>query len=667
MIGRILLGALATFLCVGCDPRPVDPDAGPPVDGGAPDAGKSDAGRFDAGPGDSGVIDAGSDPAIIILMIGDGMGPGQLEAASLFRHGQPGKLFMQSLPHRGQVLTGSLSGITDSAASATTLSTGERTYNAKVGLDRLGAPAKTLVEQAHELGLRAGVVTTASVSHATPAAFTAHQSDRNQYLQIAEDQARDVRPDVMLGGGTRFFLPAGPGSDRTDLGLLGDLADAGFQVARTRTELDAIVPGAKSKVAGLFAPEHLDYVRDRAAATPQPTLSQMSISALTHLAAADRPFFLMIEGARIDMASHLNDLPRAVDETLAFDDTIRAVTQWAQGRANVTLIVTADHECGGLEVTAAKDAGVLPDVKWRWLEHTNARVSVFGQGPGTQAFDGQLVDQRWLHAAMRARLTAQPFVAPPRLLVPDGHLADLRHSPATQLAVSGYGVGINQLDKLVVDADAHGLAVGIEGLWEWQKNALVLLIDVDFGASTGPASLNGALSDTTGTVDAVLSALSVSAPPVTGFGADLALVSFGGTDVRIEDLLNGAGLRGLRAPYGLPANLGWLPVAANFGEGVRTTTPVPVKPGEGYEALIQWSALYPALAGKVPANATIAVVAILVNDDGGHTSNQALPPFVAGTANPGRVITALPGVVVFQVDDDGDGVADGNKVPTRLP
>jgi alkaline phosphatase len=676
MSARALLAAAAISFCLGCDtPAPVEDagelDAGTPADAGKNDAGGSDAGKPDAGnpnagPNDGGV-DAGSDPAVIILMIGDGMGPGQLEAASLFGHGQPGKLFMQSLPNQGKVLTGSLSGITDSAASATTLATGERTYNARVGLNRLGLPAKTLVEQAHDLGYRAGIVTTASVPHATPGSFSAHRMNRNDYVLIAEDQARLVKPDVMLGGGTRFFLPMGAGSDRNDQGLLGDLADAGFKVAQTRAELDAIAATPKSKVAGFFAPEHLDYVRDRAPMTTQPTLQQMSLAALKHLAAADQPFFLMIEGARIDMASHLNDLPRAIDETLAFDDTIRAVAQWAQGRSNVTLIVTADHECGGLEVTGAKDAGVLPDVSWRWLEHTNARVSVFGQGPGTQAFNGQVVDQRSLHATMRARLTAQPFTAPPRLLVPDGHLADLRHTAATQLTTSGYGVGINQLDKLVVDADSHGLAIGIEGLWEWQKNAVVLLIDVDFGAATGHASLNGALTDTNGVVDGVLSALSVSAPPVTGFGADLALVSFGGTDVRIEDLLTGAGLRGLRAPYGAPSNLAWLPVAANFGEGVRTTTPVPLKPGEGYEALIQWSVLFPGLNGKVPPNTTIAVVALLVNDDGGHTSNQALPPFPAATANPGRVITALPGVVVFQVDSDGDGVADGNKAPTRLP
>src|SRR5690606_8491481 len=133
--------------------------------------------------------------------------------------------------------------------------------------------------------------------------------------------------------------------------------------------------------------------------------------------------FLMIEGARIDMASHDNDFERAVAETIAFDDAVRAVATWAQDHDDVLLLVTADHECGGLEL--------VPEVSWRWGAHTNARVDVFGKGPGSSIFTSEVLDHRWVHAALRAGLTGEALVPPADLLVPDGKLADLTHEVAT--------------------------------------------------------------------------------------------------------------------------------------------------------------------------------------------------------------------------------------------
>lgn len=168
-----------------------------------------------------------------------------------------------------------------------------------------------------------------------------------------------------------------------------------------------------------------------------------------------------------------------------------------------------------------------------------------------------------------------------------------------------------------------------------------MLIDVDHGAGTGHAALAGALADTSGVADAILSASSLDAPAVTGFGADLALAVFGGADPHLEVLLDTAGLRGLRAPFGQPGDLGWHGVALNFGENVRARdTELTPTAGEGLEAFIPWERLYPELAGTVPAGATISLAAVLVNNDGGYTSNQALPPFPAGTADPGRTLTA---------------------------
>jgi alkaline phosphatase len=602
-------------------------------------------------------------PNIVILMIGDGMGKGQLEAASLYRHGVRDGLFLQSLPIHGEIITSSLSGITDSAAAATSMATGMKTTNGRVGIDRMGADVPTVVELAHELGLSAGVVTTASLPHATPGAFTAHELSRDSYVAIADDQALTVQPEVMLGGGLKYYAPAGDDSLRDDAGLLVPLADAGYQVVTTANELAAASPSLDGRLVGIFAADHLDYTIDRAADCSQPTLTEMSVAALDFLAEDGDGFFLVIEGARIDMANHGNDLQRSITETLAFDDAVAAVAAWAADHDEVTLMVTADHESGGLEVVADADPGLLPEVAWRSGDHSNTRVDIYASGPGSEVFADNVRDNTWIHAVINARLVGHAATAPTPPITPDGNFADLRYQAVTQQVESGFGVGFNQLDALHIDADAHGLAIGIEGLFEWNKNAVVILLDIDYQAGTGFAHLAGAISDDDGKIDSIVSSLQLDMS--TGFGADFALVTWGGLNPHLEDVVDDSGLRGLVAPIGDPSNLWWYGVATNFGNGVRAgaTELAPVD-NEGFEAFIPWAALYPDNGGGgVPVGAVVAVAAILVNDDGGYNSNQALPPFPLGTENPGRALTELPGLVEFTLDSDGDGIADGDLAP----
>jgi hypothetical protein len=391
----------------------------------------------------------------------------------------------------------------------------------------------------------------------------------------------------------------------------------------------------------------------------------MSLAALEILEHDEDGFLLVIEGARIDMAGHANDIERSISETLALDEAVEAVAQWADARENVTLLVTADHECGGLEPDPDATVGVLPDVGWRWLEHTNARVDVFGSGPGTEVFAAQVRDHAWIHAVLHSRVTGAAIEEPERQLAPDGHLAELRHEAATQSHESSYGVGNNQLDAMWLDADEAGLAIGIEGVFKWQRNTVVVLVDVDFGAATGFDGLVGNLSDHDGRIDDTLANVALTASSIPGFGADFALAAFGGIEARREDLLADAGLRGLHPPVGQPFDLAWLATGIDFGEGVRIpqgTTGVAV-PGEGFEAYVPWSVLFPALGGGVPPGTRIAVVAVLANDDGTHLSNQSLPPLPPGAIEPGANAMALPGVIEFPVDLDEDGVADGDAEP----
>lgn len=586
---------------------------------------------------------------IVILMIGDGMGAGQLEVASQYRHGEPGKLFMQSLAHQGELRTGNLSGTVDSAAAATTMATGKLTYNTFIGLDRYEVATETLVERARDQGLGTGVVSTAYLSHATPAAFTAHHRTRHEPESIANDQAKKSGADVMLGGGYQHFSSS----------LITGMEAFGYRIVKTASELEALDPADGGKVIGLFADEHMDYVSERTADSTQPTLSQMSLRGLDLLDAEERGFFMMIEGARIDMASHGNDLANTIEETLAFDDAVRAVHEWAEGKPNVTIIVTADHECGGLEVVSPAPMGVLPEVSWRWGIHTNSRVSVFGHGPQSDVFDGEVRDHRWVHASLVAALESEALVAPERELVADGSLGDLRYEVAQQEALSGFGPGINQLQSLRLDASEHGLSIGVEGIFQWEENAVVLLIDTDFGSESGATSLEGNFSDNNGTIDALLGRLKIDSAPA-GFGAEFALVSIGGQDPHEEDRIEEAGLRGLVSPHGASHDLGWHGAAFNFGEEVRSHgEALPLRPGEGLETFIRWSTLFPEIpGGKIPSSAQVAVAAILVNSDGSYISNQALPSFAEGSENPGADSTAMPGVATLVLDSDGDGEVD---------
>jgi alkaline phosphatase len=605
-------------------------------------------------PGGNG-LDAPSGPTpVVIVLIGDGMGRGAMDAASLFRYGETGRLFMQTLPYRGEVRTGGPSGLTDSAAAATVMATGVYTWNGRVGLDRDGIPVETLVEHARSKGWAAGVVTTTSLPHATPAGFTAHTLGRGEMSEIAEDQVRRTKPQVMLGGGSAYYG-----------NLMDEVERSGYTVVNDRIQLEDAVATRTTRLFGAFAPDMMTMTASRPADTTEPDLPQMARAALTVLDRDPQGFFLMIEGGRIDHGGHANNLIDVVNETLTFDDTIAMVTQWARARGNVTLLVTADHETGGLEIVVPHPAGEYSEVRWRWGNHTNARVAIFGDGPGADVIDGAVVDHRWVHAIGMSRIDDAPLDVPGREPIPDGELGDLRHRAAVQEVATGYGEGFNELDAMWLDATPRGLFVGIEGLFQWDTNAVEVWIDVDPGAGTGMAGLKDALGDVTGVADAVLTASNVSAPTdaAIGFGADAALVAVGGADPHVEDLIETAGLRGLREPYGMPSDLGWRRAALNFGAVRVRATPLTPVPGQGMEGFVPWAELYP---DGVPVGARVAVAAVLVNSDGGHTSNQALPSFPPGTANPGRAVTPLPGVVVYEIDANRDGVVDGDASPVIM-
>lgn len=318
---------------------------------------------------------ADSPPLSIILMIGDGMGPGAIEAARMGLG--VSSLSMEELAIRGTVTTASAThDITDSGAAATALATGHSTYNRAIGVDTSGAPVQTVLELAESRGMSTGLVATSSVTHATPAAFAAHVADRREEFLIAEQMSASG-VDVLLGGGHTYF-GAGSRSDGRD--LIGAFIDRGCAVVLSEAEFpSAAVP--ESCLLGLLTGGGMPEAERRTVG-----LDAMATRALEVLDTDADGFFLMIEGSQIDWAGHANDGDWLIEEMRDFDRAVEAVRQFVAGRPNTLLIVTADHETGGLSVTAGPNGD--PVFSWETTGHTSALVPLFASGPFADALTG---------------------------------------------------------------------------------------------------------------------------------------------------------------------------------------------------------------------------------------------------------------------------------------
>jgi alkaline phosphatase len=252
------------------------------------------------------------DSGNIILLIGDGMGFAHVKASSLFEAGTEEGLSFQTFPILAEVKTAAFGGVvTDSAAAATSIATGHKVINGVISKALLG-DFETLLEYYKRFGKRVGLVSTAQITHATPAAFGAHNFDRSNYEDIASDYLTQSRPHVLFGGGGK--------------GMSQEEAEtSGYVVVESAVELAEIDPDTAEFVSGQFGDGHLPYRFDGLGSLP--TLSQMTEKALEILEKDTDGFFLMVEAGRIDHASHGNDIIRTVYETIELSDTIRMILE----------------------------------------------------------------------------------------------------------------------------------------------------------------------------------------------------------------------------------------------------------------------------------------------------------------------------------------------------
>lgn len=314
------------------------------------------------------VIAATTAPKNVILFIGDGMGSEQIRAAGMYQNGSPGTLFMESFPYSSTMTTHSAeAAVTDSAASATAMATGIKVTNGVLSQawPGNGEDLETLAELFHRACKRVGLVTTTYATHATPAGFGAHEPSRYNYTQIAGDYLTQSKPDVLIGGGAN-------GMSITTATL------AGYTVVTDRVGMQALDPANVTHASGQFGNTHLPYEYSGSGYDTLPHLSEMVSTTLTLLNNDPDGFFLMVEGGRIDHAGHNNLLAENIFETLEFDHAVNVAYTWAMSRSDTLIIVTADHETGGLEILANNGAGNFPTVNWITTTRTSIGWPVWG-------------------------------------------------------------------------------------------------------------------------------------------------------------------------------------------------------------------------------------------------------------------------------------------------
>lgn len=297
----------------------------------------------------------------VIFMIGDGMGENHIIAAGIYKGEQ---LNIQTIKNKSYVKTCSLQETTDSAAGATALATGHKTNNGTIGKDENGNDLENLIEYSNKRGLKTGVVCTQILNHATPAGFTVHNDYRYNYDRIAQDQIESC-VDLMLGGGRKYF-------SKYEYKML----ENNFSWVNTLNDLEKL--DKNNKVIGTFSESSLSEENNKVKVAD---LTKKAISRLEN----SNGFFLMVEGSDIDSYSHKSDMEKMLDEMINFDDAVSIAKEYVDAHQDTLLIITADHETGGLNLDGVKENNQLTDSLFTSNgNHTNLDVLVYAYGVGAE-------------------------------------------------------------------------------------------------------------------------------------------------------------------------------------------------------------------------------------------------------------------------------------------
>jgi alkaline phosphatase len=407
-------------------------------------------------------------PKNIIIFISDGCGYNQVEAASIYQYGEPNKQIYAAFPVQYAVSTYSFSGKgyssdsakanfdylkrkpTDSAAAATAIFAGVKTYNGFLGVDTNKVPVENMVERAEKLGKSSGVITSVQFSHATPAGASVHNAGRGNYEEIARDMLNS-QLDVIMGAGHPLFddnsqpvteanyrytggqetweaLTAGKVGKDAD----GDNEPDPWVLIQNRSDFQKLMTGSTPKrVIGVpKVQQTLQQSRSGddkadpysvALNDSVPTLAEMTAGALNVLDNNQKGFYLMVEGGAVDWSGHANQSGRVIEEEIDFNYAVEAAIAWVEKNSSwdeTMIIITADHETGYLtgpgsgviqSTSGGKKSitnplinngkGKLPGMEWHIGDHTNSLVPLFAKGAGSDRFH-QYADE---HDAKRGK------------------------------------------------------------------------------------------------------------------------------------------------------------------------------------------------------------------------------------------------------------------------
>jgi alkaline phosphatase len=314
----------------------------------------------------------GARPKNVIFFIGDGMGITQVFAALTANNGD---LYLSQFKNIGFSKTNSADNyVTDSAAGGTALACGKKTRNGMIGMSADSIAIPSLLALSDKAGLATGLIATVSIVHATPASFIAHVPNRGQYEDIALGFL-DYDVDVFIGGGRKFFKERKDGRN-----ICKELEKKGY---RMYDNLKDAQNDNAPHIGILASDEHMPT-----AATRTPSLVESTEKAIDILKQDSNGFFMMIEGSQIDWGGHQNDIRDVINETFDLDKAIGKALDFAINDGNTLIVITADHETGGLTVNGGDyKTGVVKSALTTG-DHTAVMVPVFAYGPGAEEFRG---------------------------------------------------------------------------------------------------------------------------------------------------------------------------------------------------------------------------------------------------------------------------------------
>ncbi len=389
-------------------------------------------------------------PFGIILFIGEGLAPGRLAPTRAYAGGAGTHLGLDSMPHVALLTNYSKDfAAPDQAAAATAIATGVRVANRAIAINGDGKPLRTIIELAREYGRATGLVTDAKLTDPTSAAFYAHPADPYDVEKIAAEFVDGGKIDIAMGGGAGQFLPATKGGERQDgRDLLLELRGNGFDIVRTRAELEAVPAWRRPKLFGAFNNAELAFVNQVEERSQQPSLSDMVRRAIELLQYNAGGYLLVIDAGLMRKAAQENNAERTLGQTIELDHAVTVARNYAGARS--TIIVCGDVAIGGMNLNGfpfRQDSGIAllglnsagqPWITWATGPHgtrsygaanipskapneqpeehlepaalhtksalpTVEDVVAFGSGPGTEALEG-VVDSTIVFKILRGEL-----------------------------------------------------------------------------------------------------------------------------------------------------------------------------------------------------------------------------------------------------------------------